>query len=411
MARADAIDSIARTNRGRMPQLLRRKFDAMAADPFVFLRATARLSHEALDLSALPRAPLAWVCGDLHLQNFGCFRGENRLEYFDLNDFDEAALLPAPVDIVRLLASLLCAAPAMGLADSEARALALHAARTYAAALARGKAFWLERDTATGPVRELLAQTRNRRRRDLLASRTQMRGRLRAMKVDGRRYLAVAQDDPVRELIASALGELSARHDEPRFFLPIDIAFRVAGMGSLGVPRYVALVHGKGSPDRNALVDFKFAVPSAAALAFPRHPQPAWGSEAERVVTAQDWCQAASPAFLGAADLGGHAFLVRELQPVEDRVAIEPLVRHRARLDQTLGEMARLAAWAHLRAAPRRGAAGPAELADYGLQARDRADRFVAVALHVDAASRAAHARFRRAWKARDPRLVSLCSA
>jgi len=33
----DPIDLIAQTNRGRVPQLLQRKFDAMAADPFAFL--------------------------------------------------------------------------------------------------------------------------------------------------------------------------------------------------------------------------------------------------------------------------------------------------------------------------------------------------------------------------------------
>jgi uncharacterized protein (DUF2252 family) len=45
----------------------------------------------------------------------------------------------------------------------------------------------------------------------------------------------------------------------------LDIGRRIAGTGSLGVERYVVLVEGKGSPDRNYLLDIKEAKPSAMA--------------------------------------------------------------------------------------------------------------------------------------------------
>ena len=45
-------------------------------------------------VEALPHSPVCWICGDLHIENFGSYKGDNRLVYFDLNDFDESILAP-----------------------------------------------------------------------------------------------------------------------------------------------------------------------------------------------------------------------------------------------------------------------------------------------------------------------------
>jgi uncharacterized protein (DUF2252 family) len=408
-SRPDAIDLLCAVNRGRLPELLRRKFTAMAGDSFAFLRASAALGHRAVDLAALPATPLGWVCGDLHLQNFGCFRGGNRLVYFDLNDFDEAARLPVCIDLLRFLGSIHSAAPGLGIARAEAQALAAGALAAYAAALARGKAFWLERETATGPIHALLVQVARRKRRSLLAARTRVEGGRRHVALDGHRYLAVGSRDPARRYIAAALGELARTYASAAFFEERDIAFRVAGMGSLGIPRYVALVRGKSDPDRNALIDFKYAVPSTAAQALPLFSQPDWPSEAARVVAIQDACQAASPAYLSAVHLGGQPFVARELQPVEDRVALDPLARGRKSLAQTLQSMATLAAYAQLRSAGRLGAAGVDELMAFGNALRAQPRPWLDAARAIDAANGAAFRQFGAAWRDRDPRLLALC--
>jgi uncharacterized protein (DUF2252 family) len=408
-SKPDPIDIIVDVNRGRDPHLMRRKFDAMAADAFVFLRATAALGHRAFDLDALPPSPLGWVCGDLHLQNFGCFRGANRLVYFDLNDFDEAARLPVAVDLMRFLTSIFTAAPGIGLERAVAHEAAQHALDCYAMALSRGKPFWLERETARGAVRRLLMQVSMRRRRTLLSQRTRLEGRRRRVAIDGRRYLALAPDPVLHEALEGGLAALAERFGDARFFRPRDFAFRVAGMGSLGVARYVALVRGNGDPDRNALIDFKYAARSSAADAFPSIAQPHWPSEAARVVIAQDLCQAASPAFLTALPMAGASFVVRELQPVEDKMALPHLARRSRRLDDALGEMARLAAYAQLRSAGRMGATGADALVEFGDELRARPRPWLDTARAVDAANRAAFSTFRTAWRKRDPRLTALC--
>ena len=91
-------------NQGLLPEKVQLKYEAMAENPFRFFRGTCHLFYE--DLAAaepLPLSPLAWICGDLHIENFGSYKGDNKLVYFDLNDFDEALLAPASYETVRIV--------------------------------------------------------------------------------------------------------------------------------------------------------------------------------------------------------------------------------------------------------------------------------------------------------------------
>ena len=103
------ISAIISNNAGRDPERLAMKYAKMAQSPFIFLRGACHLFYDTLPDSPLFRdAPLAWCCGDLHFENFGSYKGDNRLVYFDINDYDEAALAPATWDMIRLLTSIQC---------------------------------------------------------------------------------------------------------------------------------------------------------------------------------------------------------------------------------------------------------------------------------------------------------------
>src|SRR5258708_8490882 len=97
---AECVAGIRRYNTGREPERLTLKYLAMSQSPFAFFRGTAHVLWEdaRAAASSLPDGPAAWGCGDLHLENFGSYRGANRLAYFDMNDFDDAALGPAPCE-------------------------------------------------------------------------------------------------------------------------------------------------------------------------------------------------------------------------------------------------------------------------------------------------------------------------
>src|ERR1700684_811170 len=65
----------------------------------------------------------------MHLENFGSYKADNRLIYFDNNDFDEACLAPSLYELVRLLTSVLVGASDLKLSRAEALALCQYAVR------------------------------------------------------------------------------------------------------------------------------------------------------------------------------------------------------------------------------------------------------------------------------------------
>jgi uncharacterized protein (DUF2252 family) len=349
---------IERFNRGRDPELLARKYQRMAQGPFGFFRGTCHLFYgDWSEHGKINQAPLAWICGDLHLENFGVFKGENRLPHFDLNDFDEAVLAPCTWELARCVTSIWLAAAQTGLAKPAARHLTEVFLESYRAALLEGKPGWLERATAQGVVRELIDQAARRDRRDFLDRRTEMHNGRRRIRLDGERALPASR--AARAKVRRFMQGFGRAQGQRQFFEVIDVARRVAGTGSLGVERYVVLVGGKGSPDQNHLIDLKFALPSAPGRNLPaalRRRQPRWRNEAERVVAVQKRVQAASPAYLTAIEIEGRAFVLRELQPLEDRLDLRQLAIE-SEFESALQTMGKVTAWAQLRSGGRQGSA------------------------------------------------------
>ena len=351
-------------NAGRCPERLQLKYRAMRADTFTFLRGTCHLFYDRLPRGGVFKsAPAVWVCGDLHLENVGSYKADNRLVYFDLNDFDESALAPASWELVRYLSSIWIAAEAMEIDHADATALCQRFLDAYATALALGKAYWVERDTASGLVRELLDGLRARPRVEFLNVRSTVgKGRKRVLKLDGRRALPVSPEQ--RALVMDFMHEFAQGQAHPAFFKVLDVARRIAGTGSLGVDRYAILIEGKGSPDGNYLLDLKQALPSSL-VPHLKLAQPEWKTEAQRVTTLQRRVQAVSMAFLQPVMLDDRPYVLRGLQPTEDRVALSNTRQGRADLSHLVEVTGRLVAWAQLRSAGREGSVNADELIDF----------------------------------------------
>lgn len=353
----DVAEKIRRFNAGRDPERLAMKLQKMRSNPFIFLRGTCHLFYDALPRHEIfSHAPVTWICGDLHLENFGSYKGDNRLAYFDINDFDEAVLAPCTWDLVRFLVSVQLGMQDLSVNEREIGLLCQTFVDAYSAALHEGKARWIERETATGLVEDLLQNLSLRSRQKFLDSRTEpkARGHHRAIRCDGRKALPANDADRIR--IEALLSTLSHTRENPDFYRVIDVARRIAGTGSLGVARYIILVEGKGSPDANYLLDLKEAVPSSL-LPCLKTRQPVWRSEAERVVTLQNRMQAISMAFLHAVEMDGKCYILRGLQPSEDRVDLSAWNGRLRRLEEVMISMGQLTAWAHLRSGGRQGSA------------------------------------------------------
>jgi uncharacterized protein (DUF2252 family) len=354
-------------NAGREPERLALKRAAMRSNVFSFFRGSAHLywqraAEAAIDASA----PVAWCSGDLHLENFGTYLADNGLAYFDINDFDEAAKAPCDWEVVRLLSSIAVAGPSLQLTKTEAKALMLAAADAYLKAIKTGKALWIERRTTTGAIGDLFEALKSRGQVRLLDKRTILSKGRRRLDVPSDKMLPVtAGDRALLKAFAPTLAKAIAMPTElPDYFEFIDAGRRIAGTGSLGVARFVVLTEGAGSPDSNVLLDLKAATPSSLAIRTAAK-QPKWPSEADRIVDIQRRCQALAPHLLHAVTFQRQPFVVKELQPSADRLDLARIGRQKNALQPVIETMARLAAWAQLRAAGRDGTATPDALIDY----------------------------------------------
>jgi uncharacterized protein (DUF2252 family) len=362
----NAVELIHAFNAGRDPERLALKYRAMAADPFAFLRGSCHLFYQDYaDANPDIAAPAAWICGDLHLENFGAYLDDDNLACFDLNDFGEAMLAPATWELSRFLVSLRVAAQTLDIGPAQARTLSLVFLDNYAAALAEGRVSQIAPDTAKGMVRDLLRKVRERDHAEFIDERTQNRnGKLR-LRLDGKKALPVADAD--RDKIEALIAAHAETRPDPCFFKLLDSARRIAGTGSLGIERYVLLVRGNdtghgGSP---SLLDLRHE-PGSALAPHVRLPQPVWPSEAARVVTLQRRMQARPPALLHALTLGERSYVLKELLPSQDRLELKDWNGKLGRLEAVMRAMGAALAGAQLRSASQQGAACGAELMEYG---------------------------------------------
>ena len=203
---------------------LKKKHERMRESAFVFLRATffrwaKRVEGICADLAKTP--PVLSV-GDLHLENFGTWRDAEGRLVWGVNDFDEAAVIPYAFDLVRLATSARLAA---NLPIGN---------RAIARALIDGYSDGLERPRPT------LLDEQERWMRPYVAVTDHGRDKF-WHEID---HLPDATPpDAVKEAVESA-GLPEGAGD-------IRYAPRVAGGGSLGRPRYVAIAEWNGGRERD----------------------------------------------------------------------------------------------------------------------------------------------------------------
>ncbi|MEZ5830819.1 MAG: DUF2252 family protein [Dongiaceae bacterium] len=345
------MKQIAAFNRGRDPELLALKYRKMAATPFGYFRGTNHLFHADWPGQAwLERMPAVWLNGDLHLENFGTYRGDNRLVYFDIGDFDDGALGPLGRDLMRFMVGVHMAGHEMGFGARRSNQLNRIFLAAYRAALIDGKARWIERRTVGGVIGNLLTKLEGRTQADLLAKRTIIKKGKRRLRTDTGKALPLSPEERAR--VTRFMKRFAKGRMHPRFFKVLDAAQRIAGVGALGLRRYVVLVQGDGGRDGAALIDLKTQLGSTLIPRLKQR-QPRFGSEAARVVAIENRMQAVGPAFLTAARIAGCSFTLRELQPSADKLDLSVTHPDRASFEAVIAAMGELTAWAQLRCAGR----------------------------------------------------------
>ncbi|TAE21370.1 MAG: DUF2252 domain-containing protein [Candidatus Kapaibacterium sp.] len=367
-AQSSILERCEAYNHGRIPHLVQQKYKKMSENVFSFFRGTCHLFYEDWSLESTFKAPPVWICGDLHTENFGSYKGANRLVYFDINDFDEAVLAPASLEITRLVTSIFVAAEAYSLSQDDAHALAHIILDSYAASLQYGKAGAVERESAHGIVANLLHAAQYRTRKEFLDERSDVKKRTRNINANEKRYFEIEQEQ--ENIIATHIEEFGKKNNMTDFFKVLDVKRRIAGTGSLGVERFAILVEGNGSPNKNYLLDFKEALPSSLVMVKNQAVglQPEWAHEAFRVVELQHRMQFQTPALLSALEMAGKTYILRELQPSQDKLDLAALKGKYKRFSTALATMGKLTAFAQLRSSGRQGSATIDSLIEFASQ-------------------------------------------
>jgi hypothetical protein len=272
------------------------KHQQMATGAFPFLRSTfyrwmqvwPDVCHE------LATAPTVLSVGDLHVENFGTWRDREGRLVWGVNDFDESAHLPYTNDLVRLTASAYLAITANHLCVECVDAGNAILAGYRAGLKAGGRPFvlaeenaWL-RGVAFSSLRDPIAYWQ---------------------KLDALAEVKLG----VPETALNAI-----EHVLPVAGMPYVVKHRVAGLGSLGHPRYVAIGNWQGGRFAR---EAKALIPSSAVWARDTTDTPEifYQTILDRAVRAID----------PYVQLQGH-WIVRRLAPDCARVLLAALPEERS---------------------------------------------------------------------------------
>jgi hypothetical protein len=245
-----------------VPADLALKHRYMADSFFAFFRGTfyrwAQLWPEVG--APLASAPEVVAVGDLHVENFGTWRDAEGRLIWGINDFDEAFPMSCTNDLTRLLASVQIACPE-GHLKIEAKAAAEILLGAYHKGLQTGgQAFVLAEEQTS--LREMA--------RDRLRDPEKFWRHLR------KQPRVNCPPGAARKALLGALPE----HKEP-----VRFAHRVAGIGSLGHERYIAIAqHCGGRIAREA----KARAPSACVWAGQHGKKDYYRRLNERAVRCRD---------------------------------------------------------------------------------------------------------------------------
>lgn len=343
--RKNPLETLKATEKDRVPELLKVKYQRMSPNAFAFFRGSVGIM--ARDLAAQPSTALTvQLCGDAHLQNLGCFASPDGRVVFDINDFDETARGPWEWDVKRMATSIMLAGVECKHNETQCEEAAADFVHTYCRTIetlagqptlvaARHMIHRLGKSAAIGAAFE---QAERAKPADLLKKYTYLsRGHYKFKKaesewpVTGKEAAAVLKSlDAYRKTLAPE------RLHFFNFYKPVDVAFKIVGTGSVGLRDYVVLMEGR-RPDDALFLQIKQEVHSIYAdyLRLPK-----FANQGERVVDGQHRIQPLSDLLLGWTKIAGNDYLVRQLNDHKGSLNLADMSgKALASLTQVAGEL------------------------------------------------------------------------
>ncbi len=334
-------------NAKRNKNFVHLKYKAISEGPHRFFRGTNHLfvEHIAKEV-VLKNVPFTYVCGDMHLENFGSYKGNSGLVYFDINDFDEACIAPCTFDLVKLCVSVYLMGQELNFSEEESLSICNSFLDSYKQAILNGHASRLENATAKGIIKAFFDKVEKRKAKAFVKSKTFEQNKKLYIKNDFRKYYPLTKSE--KKLLEKSLYkwvEENKRNKDLYTFM--DAAFRIAGTGSLGLNRYCVLVKNNESSDF-VLLDIKQAEPIALEKLYPAR-QLKYTSEAHRVLHTQKRMNDTAPAAFTTIQVGKEYYIFKKHRPQEDKFTLLAFKEEKADFRKLLKELGNLVAWAQLR--------------------------------------------------------------
>ncbi|HEY1766110.1 MAG TPA: DUF2252 domain-containing protein [Terracidiphilus sp.] len=335
---AAALELLDRSMHGRVPSLVKLKYELMAESPFAYFRGAAPVM--AADLAVVPNTGImSQICGDAHVRNLGAYAAPDGRLVFDINDFDETLRGPFEWDLKRMAASLMLAGRAAGHKEGSARRAVEACMERYAAQMrdfARmphlevGR-FQVHRLESTKPVHAALSQAERSTPQHTLEQLTEPVSTNASAPRHFRESrplltrLSAAQSAAVQASLAPYRAMLEPQRQHLlSFYRVLDVAFKVVGTGSVGLRDYCIYLEGNGARDP-LFLQIKEQTASAYAPYLPDAQPP--HHNGQRVADGQRAMQLQTDPFLGWTHIGPRSFLVRQLNDHKGSIELEDLAR------------------------------------------------------------------------------------
>jgi uncharacterized protein (DUF2252 family) len=333
---ATPLDLLKRSTRGRIPALVKLKYELMEDSPFGYFRGAVPVM--AADLAMLPNTGIvSQLCGDAHVRNLGAYAAPDGRLVFDINDFDETIRGPFEWDLKRMAASISLAGRGSGHKDAPVRRAVEQCILRYTAqmrAFAKmphievGR-YQVHRLGQVEPVHAALLKAERATPQHALEQLTDRTSdkpgsprRFKEVKpiltrVSASQAAAVlASLEPYRQMLEPQRQHLLS------FYRPVDVAFKVVGTGSVGLRDYCIYFEGNG-PNDPLFLQIKEEPASGYTAYLPNaHPDHHNG---KRVADGQRAMQLQSDPFLGWTHIGSRQYLVRQLNDHKGSIDLDDL--------------------------------------------------------------------------------------
>ncbi|GAB3684849.1 hypothetical protein GCM10028792_36710 [Salinisphaera aquimarina] len=332
------LDEIDAANRALAKADRKRKYRKMSESPYNFFRGTNHLfwgdvwQDWRYYLFGGVQNTQTWLQGDAHVYNHGSYGDDSQGIHYGMDDFDDALVGDYQYDLWRHAASMvLDAEENVDLAPDEIRRAIRHLLSTYLDTLVQHQDGRPADDIHVHYMKEPLSHFMKKVMKKsgpqkYLAKWTVVDNGERRFNLDKKKMGRVSASE--REQLVAALAEqypgtLDGNGSTPpaSHFKVKDIARRVdAGIGSLGLDRYYALIEGAtDGPDDDIILDIKEQTPPPAYRFMRNRERRAWRktfcNEGHRHFQAFHALADHPDEYLGWLSLGKKHFSVRERSP------------------------------------------------------------------------------------------------